>query len=141
VALTYTERQTLCGSQNLSILDVYGGKRTDVAPPVASFEATGEASDFTFAPSFGTRANYVDYVFDFGDPASGAGNSAQGHDVSYLPSSNAKEISHHFSQPGMYIVKLTVTDSAGRHSATQRQVVASSAPAPPAPEPEPGPEP
>lgn len=70
--------------------------------------------------------NRPQYVWDFGDPASGAANRS---------TSPAPE--HTFTQPGTYTVALRVSDRFGKLPARRRQVTITSAPAPPPPEPAP----
>ena len=70
----------------------------------AAFKSTSTNSD-------GTETG-LSYLWDFGDPASGANNSATGHDVSHL-----------FSREGEFTMKLTVTAASGCSSIIEKKFV------------------
>jgi PKD repeat protein len=98
----------------------YTGNATSAipSPPVASFStqidgATDGASfTDTSAPAPG-GAQIVSTQWNFGDPASGAGDS-----------STEAAPSHQFSAPGVYTITLTVTDANGLSSTTTQPVTA-----------------
>jgi PKD repeat protein len=88
------------------------------APPAAAFSVAAQpASDSatftdTSRPGAG-GARIVSRLWQFGDPASGAANSA-----------TATTARHAFSAPGTYRVQLTVTDANGLTATTARFVIA-----------------
>jgi PKD domain len=130
LAATYRNRSrtdsTPCGLGPAYDAARYHGTVTSPGPqrPTASFTAAvlgGTATVvFTSASAPGpTGTPILDYVWDFGDPASGANDS-----------SNAPSPTHEFSAPGSYSVSLTVTDANGL-SATSTQVIVVPPPEPP----------
>jgi len=87
---------------------------TAPGPPTANFTFSQQsATTYVFSdqsrPGVGGAA-ITAYNWDFGDPASGAGQSAE------------RNPTHTFSGPGTYVVSLTVTDANGRQ-ATRTQSV------------------
>jgi hypothetical protein len=97
----------------------YSGKVTTVpGPPTADFSSTkpdplGTTANFQDESARGPGgASVTTYSWSFGDPASGAANTATG-----------PAPSHDFSAHGSYDVTLTVTDSNGLKSTTTKQVV------------------
>lgn len=93
------------------------------SPPAAAFLVSAHPADdsatFTDTSTTGAGgARIVSRVWQFGDPASGAGNT-----------STASRAGHTFSAPGIYQVSLTVTDANGLSARTTRPVTA---PGPPA---------
>ena len=105
----------------------YGGRATPPpsAPTAAFTVATSPGSDTatfndTSAPG-GDGARIVSVAWQFGDPASGAADTA-----------TTPQASHAFSAPGTYSVSLTVTDTAGLRTTTTQQVTVPPPP-PPAP--------
>jgi hypothetical protein len=95
------------------------------SPPTAAFAAAAQpGSDratFTATSARGAGgARIVSRVWQFGDPASGAANSATGNPAT-----------HTFSAPGVYQVVLTVTDANGL-TATATQAVTVPGPQTPA---------
>src|SRR6476469_1559672 len=85
-----------------------GGGGTDQSntAPTANFtvDCTDLACTFTDASS-DTDGNVQSVAWDFGDPTTGASNSATGGPLSQAP--------HTFSGPGTFSVRLTATDNDG----------------------------
>lgn len=104
----------------------YGGTATPApSAPAATFTvATAPGSDtatFTDTSSRGgDGARIVSVLWQFGDAASGAADTA-----------TTPRATHAFTAPGTYAVSLTVTDAAGLRSTATQQVVVP--PPPPAP--------
>jgi PKD repeat protein len=94
-------------------------------PPTAGFTYTVSGADVTFtdqsSPGFG-GSPIVAWAWNFGDPASGAQDSA-----------TAANPVHAFSVPGNYTVTLTVTDGNGRTQTTTETVVIAPPAGPPPP--------
>jgi hypothetical protein len=86
-------------------------------PPTAAFSSTVDpltgnvAFQDTSSPG-SLAAPITARAWSFGDPASGAADS-----------STAANPTHTYSRPGIYTVRLTVTDSDGLRSSTRAQVV------------------
>jgi hypothetical protein len=100
-----------------------GGAHPLLTPPAAAFIfAVNPVADIALFADHSTRgaggAPIVTRRWTFGDPASGAADTASGPDTS-----------HHFLAPGVYVVTLTVTDTHGL-TATETQSV--TVPGPPA---------
>lgn len=80
-------------------------------PPVPSFKATVTASGVTVDGSASTDPDGDDtitgYAWDFGDGTNGTGVTA----------------SHSYSEPGAYLVSLTVSDNQGASASTTKRVV------------------
>jgi PKD repeat protein len=88
------------------------------SPPMAEFSASvnpsTDGAQFTDTSSPGVGgAPIVSRQWQFGDPASGAGDTA-----------DTPAPAHAFSAPGVYGVSLTVTDANGLSSTTTQQVTA-----------------
>ena len=127
---TYTNRRridrTICPVGPSHDAARYAGGATPApsAPTAAFTVATSPGSDTatfsdTAAPG-GDGARIVSVLWQFGDPASGAANTAA-----------TPQTTHAFTAPGTYPVSLTVTDAAGLRSTSTQQVTVP--PPPPAP--------
>ncbi len=124
---TYTNQRrpdrTICPTGPSHDAATYSGAASPPpSPPTAAFSAAvapgTETATFasTSAPG-GDQAPLTAYAWQFGDPASGAANTA-----------TTPQAAHAFTAPGTYTVSLTVTDAAGL-TATQSQQVVVPAPA------------
>jgi PKD repeat protein len=89
-----------------------------VSPPAATFQVAAQPADDsatvtdTSTPGAG-GARIVARLWQFGDPASGAANTA-----------TTSPAAHTFSAPGAYQVSLTVTDANGLTAASSQTVIA-----------------
>ena len=88
------------------------------SPPAAAFSVvphpTSDSATFTDTSSPGAGgASIVSRLWQFGDPASGAANTA-----------TTPQADHTFSAPGTYQVSLTVTDANGLTATSTRAVTA-----------------
>ncbi len=124
---TYTNKRrtdrTICPTGPSHDAARYSGTAAPLpSPPTAAFSAAvapgTEAATFTStsAPG-GDQAPLTAYAWQFGDPASGAANTA-----------TTPQAGHTFTAPGTYTVSLSVTDAGGLTATQSQQVVV---PAPP----------
>jgi PKD repeat protein len=80
------------------------------------------AADFTFSPTNPSITSGTNTVIFDATPSS-AGVTAWTWDFGDGTAAGvAQRVSHTFSRPGTWIVRLTVTDSAGRTATTTKQV-------------------
>lgn len=108
VTLTVTDNEGANGSVTHAVVVNPPGNQ----PPVASFTATCDAQVCDFVnTSSDPDGTITTYAWDFGEPSSGANNTASTEDAS-----------HTYAAPGVYTVRVTVTDDDGATSTTTNDV-------------------
>jgi PKD repeat protein len=85
----------------------------NTTPPVANFTATPTSTCNGQVSFTNTTTNYpTSYLWNFGDPGSGASNT-----------STLQNPNHNFSAPGNYTVTLTATNANGSHTVTKTNYI------------------
>ncbi len=121
--LTATAKYSVPGTYmvTLSVIDDVGQKAA--VSRAVTVEETGESSPvaaFTFSPTSPTTNDSV--YFDASDSTSPYGIATYRWEWGDGDGSFGRTASHRFERPGTYVVRLTVTDGAGRMTTTTQNV-------------------